>query len=446
MLKRNLTFLLMAGLALGMLASVTSSNLATAAQQSSIEVAVLWSGDELTAFQDVVAAFEKQNPNITVTVNSVGRDLPTVIVTRCQAGNPPDVAALPNPGQMRELVEKGCGSTVPGLAALDPAIVADNPKAFVDLGSVNGKIYGIFLSADVKGLIWYNTHELGPNFDLSSSWDSLLAFTAAAGVSGKTAWCVGLESGAASGWPGTDWIEDFMLRTAGPAVYDQWVNHDIPWTDARVKHAWELFGEIALNPKYVLGGPQGALATNFGDSPNGLFTSPPGCYFHHQATFIQSFIQQANPSLQPVKDFNFFGFPTIDPTVGNVLEGAGDLISMFKDSPAAEAFMKYLASGDAQTLWAQKLQKLPVNSKADLSVLNPLAARAAELLRTASAFRFDGSDLMPAAVGSGAFWKGVLDYVNGADLCTVLKTIEQAADQAYTSGAATNNVVEKGAC
>ena len=436
MRKRSVLWLLAMGFLVGILLGVPASH---AAQGGPIEIAVVWSGSELDAFNQVIARFE-QKTGIDVEVNSVGRDLPTVLSSRVQAGNPPDLSALPNPGQMAEFARQGV------LVALDPAIVAEHPKAFVDLGSVGGTLYGVFISADLKSLVWYNTKQLGPNADLPS-WDQLLAYTAQVADRGKTAWCIGLESGAASGWPGTDWIEDIMLRTAGPEAYDQWVNHDIPWTDARVKYAFELFGQIVRNPQYVLGGPQGALSIGFGDSPNGLFTDPPGCYLHRQATFIQSFILDANPGLQPGEDFNIFLFPPIDPQFGNPLLGAGDLISVFKDSDAARQLIAFLASAEAQEIWVGALKKLPINTQVDISVLeNPIAERAAELLFTAEAFRFDGSDLMPAAVGSGAFWTAVLDYVGGADVCDVLRNLEQAAEQAYTTGAATNGVVEAGAC
>ncbi len=436
--KRSGLLVLVAGLVLGGLVGLQGST-AAVAQGGPIEIAVVWSGAELEAFQKVIDNFV-QKTGIQVTVNSVGRDLPQVLVSRVAAGNPPDLSALPNPGQMREFAQQGA------LVPLSFDIVADHPKAFVDLGTVDGQLYGVFLSADLKSLIWYNPKVLGPGLNLSS-WDALVYFTQGAADAGISAWCIGLESGAASGWPGTDWIEDIMLRTAGPEVYDQWVNHDIPWTDARVKRAFELFGQIVRNPNYVLGGPQGALSTNFGESPNGLFTDPPGCLLHRQATFIQSFILEANPDLVPGEDFDIFLFPPIDLEQGNPLLGAGDLLSVFKDSPAARELIAYLASAEAQEIWVGQLKKLPINTRVDVTVLeNPIAERAARLLFTAEAFRFDGSDLMPAAVGSGEFWRAVLDYVGGADVCDVLRRLEQAADQAYTSGAATNDVVEPGAC
>jgi alpha-glucoside transport system substrate-binding protein len=243
---------------------------------------------------------------------------------------------------------------------------------------------------------------------------------------------MGLESGAASGWPGTDWIEDIILRTAGPEIYDKWVNHEIEWTNPLVYRAWEHFGKIARNQAYLFGGTTGALTMNFGDSPAGLFTEPSGCFLHRQATFIQSFIRRSNPELVPAEDYDIFVFPPIDAKHGNPLLGGGDLISAFKDTPEAKEFIEYLASAEAQEIWVGTLGKLGVNTKVDPAVYpDPITAKAAKILAEAESFRFDGSDLMPAAVGSGSFWRGILDYVSGMDLRTVLKRIEQSADEAY---------------
>jgi alpha-glucoside transport system substrate-binding protein len=394
------------------------------AQQRSVTIMVLWSGTELEAFEATLKPFEDRT-GIDVRVESVGRDLPTILVTRFEAGNPPDMAAMPNPGQMKEFVAEG------GLVPLDFLDLSDHPKAFVDLGSVGGRVYGIFISADLKSLVWYNAKIWGKDFSIST-WDNLMKFTEGLAAGGKTAWCIGLESGAASGWPGTDWIEDIMLRTAGPDLYDKWVNHEIPWTHPAVKRAFELFGQIARNNAYVFGGTTGVLSTNFGDSPAAMFTTPPGCFLHRQATFIQSFILGAYPNLKPVEDYSIFVFPPIDPARGNPLLGAGDLISAFRDTPEVRELLKYLASAEAQAIWVGKLGKLAINTKVNPAVYpDDITRKAAEILKSAEVFRFDGSDLMPAAVGSGAFWKGVLDYVSGVSLDVVLADIEAAAVAAY---------------
>ena len=395
--------------------------------QGSISIMVLWSGTELEAFQKVVDQFQSTT-GIKVQVESVGRDLPTILITRYEAGNPPDLAVMPNPGQMAEFVARGGLVPVEGFVDL-----SQFPKAFVDLAKVGEHVYGVFISADLKSLVWYNPDALyAEGLAPADSWDELMYITEALASRGKVPWAVGLESGAASGWPGTDWIEDIMLRTAGPDLYDAWVAHEIPWTHPAVRRAFELFGAIVKNDAYVYGGTTGALSINFGDSPAALWDEPPGAYLHRQATFIKSFIANAHPELDLDRDVSFFVFPPIDPKWGTPLLGAGDLISAFRDTPEVETFLKYLASSEAQAVWCGALGKLATNVNVDPSIYpDALTAQAAEILKGAQIFRFDGSDLMPAAVGAGAFWTGVLDYVSGVPLDTVLENIEAAAQEAY---------------
>jgi alpha-glucoside transport system substrate-binding protein len=395
-----------------------------------VTVAVIWSGAELEAFQKALVPFE-QNTGIKVVVESVGRDLPAILVTRLAAGNPPDVAAMPNPGQMKEFADQGALVALNGIVDL-----SESPKAFVDLASVGDQIYGLFISADVKSLVWYNPKAFAAKgYEVPTSWAELIDLCNRIVADGGTPWALGMESGAASGWVGTDWIEDIMLRTAGPDVYDKWVNHEIPWTDPWVKKAWEYFGQIVNTPGYVYGGATGALTINFGDSPNVLFTDPPEAYMHRQAGFIQSFINNANPDLVAGEDYDVFPFPPISPIFGNPLLGTGDLISAFNDRPEVRAFMNYLGtSADADALWWYIIGtgELPVCKTGDPSIYpDPISAKAAGMLANAEVFRFDGSDLMPAAVGAGTFWSGVLDYVSGMPLDTVLEYIEASAIDAY---------------
>ena len=402
-----------------------SAGVAVLAQQ--VTMAVLWTGSELEALEKTLIPFE-QETGIEVIVESVGRDLPAVLVTRLAAGNPPDVAGLPNPGQMKEFAEQGA------LVALDDlANLADQPAAFVALGTVDDHVYGLFIAADFKSLIWYNTKQFAARgYVVPTSWPALIALSNQIVADGGTPWAIGLESGAASGWAGTDWIEDIMLRTAGPALYDQWVNHEIPWTHPAVKKAFEYFGQIVNAPGYVYGGATGALTISFGDSPAALFTDPPGAYMHRQASFIQSFMLDANPDLVAVEDYNAFVFPPISPVVGNPLLGSGDLVGVFNDTPEAKALANYLASAEAQGIFCGELGKIGVNKKVDPSIYpDPITAWAASTIAEAETFRFDASDLMPAAVGAGTFWSGVLDYISGIPLMTVLEAIEASAVDAY---------------
>lgn len=395
-----------------------------------VSVLGVWGGNELDSFLAMVKPFEDATG---VKVQFEGtRDLGAVLTTRIQGGNPPDVAGLPGPGQMAEFAR--AGKLIPLDGVLELTTMRDQyAQSWIDLATVDGKVYGVFIKASLKGLVWYNPKAFSAaGYNVPATWDELLQLTQRIAASGKTPWCIGLESAAASGWPATDWIEDIMLRTAGPQVYDQWYRHEIAWTDPKVKHAWEVFGQIATNPKFVYGGAQGALSTNFGESPFPLFTDPPGCYLHHQATFIQDFIQKQYPNLKPVDDFNFFAFPPIDSSQPKSVEVAGDLFGMFKDTPQARALMKYLTTPEAQAIWVKRGGALSPNRKVSLDQYpDPLSRRAAEILTSADVARFDASDLMPEAVNS-AFWKGTLDYVqNPSRLDEILATLEQTSKEAY---------------
>ncbi|BAS26048.1 ABC transporter substrate-binding protein [Limnochorda pilosa] len=408
-----------------------------AAQGGTVTILGTWGGQELAAFEKVLEPFEAATG---INVEFTGtRDLPAVLTTRVQAGDPPDMAALPNPGQMQELAAGG--HLVDLGKVLDmKQLRNDYAPVWVEMGSYGGKLQAIFISADLKSLVWYDPKAFAAaGYSVPTTWDEMMALTDRIASQGETAWSIGLESGAASGWPGTDWIEDIMLRTAGPALYDQWVAHDIPWTHPAVKRAFEIFGQIARNPRYVYGGPTAVLSTNFGDAANPLFTKPPGAYLHRQASFITSFIREKNPGLVAGEDFTFFPLPAIDPKYGVPALGAADMIGVFKDTPQTRALVRYLATPGAQEIWVAQLGKLSAHKRVNPNAYpDELTRKMAEVLVNAQVFRFDGSDLMPPAVGSGAFWEGVLNYVGGEDLDTVLETIEAAADDAYTSGKATD--------
>ena len=388
-----------------------------------------WAGAELAAFDKMVKPFEDANDIDVVLAGS--RD-PAVLITRVEAGNPPDVATLPNPGAMVEFAKAGNLVDLSTFMDMD-TLKSDYSSTWIDLGSYKGKLQGVFLSADLKSLVWYNPKAFAAaGYTAPATWEEMIALSDKMVADGNTPWAIGLESGGASGWAGTDWIEDIMLRTVEPEVYDLWVSHGISWVDDRVQRAFELFGQIALNEKYVYGGPNAVLTINFGDSPDALFTTPPNAYMHKQATFIKSFILDHFPNLVPGEDFDFFPFPPIDPQYGTPALGAADMFAMFKDTPDARAFMKYVVSPEAQEIWVHELGKLSANKRVNPAVYpDDLTRKAAEILVNASTFRFDGSDLMPGAVGSGSFWTEILNYVSGVPLKRVLMTIETTALDAY---------------
>ena len=421
---KKITFTLLVVLLIGMLTS------SVFAASKTVSVLGVWTGNEAEAFNKMVAPFEAETG---IKVEFTGtRDLPAVLTTQVEAGTPPDVSALPNPGQMIEFAKENKLVDLSTFIDMD-VLRSDYSSTWIDLGTYQGKFCGVFISADLKSLVWYNPKAFAvAGYKVPTTWDEMIALSDKMVADGKTPWAIGLESGAASGWAGTDWIEDIMLRTVKPEVYDLWVKHGISWLDDSVQRAFDLFGQIALNKKYVYGGTNAALTINFGDSPDALFTTPPNAYLHRQATFIKSFILDHFPKLIPGEDFDFFPFPPIDPQYGTPALGAADMFAMFRDTPEARAFMEYIVSPAAQEIWVGELGKLSANKRVNSAVYpDDLTRKAAKILVNASTFRFDGSDLMPSAVGSGSFWTGILDYISGVPLKKVLMTIETSALDAY---------------
>ncbi len=390
-----------------------------------------WGGSEQDSFLAMVKPFEDATG---VKVDYTGtRDLNAVLTTRVQGGNPPDLAGLPGPGQMAEFAKAGKLIDLSSVLNMTDFNNQYN-KAWVDLGTVDGKLVGIFIKASVKGLIWYDPKVWkDKGYQVPKTWDELMTLSKQIADSGATPWCEALESGAASGWPGTDWLEDIVLRQSGQQAYQDWYAGTKTWTSPEISKAWETWGQIVGDPKMVYGGANSMLTTNFGNVGDQLFTNPPGCYMAHQASFITDFFVKNTPSVKPVEDFDFFPFPPFDASAPTSTEIAGDLFGMFNDTPQARALISYLTTPEAQAIWVKRGGAISPN----LNVPNdtypdPLSQKAAQLLTSSKVAVFDASDLMPEAMNN-AFWKGILDFVqNPSDAQSVLQNLDTVQKDAYT--------------
>ena len=346
----------------------------------------------------------------------------TLLPVQVESGDAPDIAMFPQPGLMAAFAQEG--QLIPITEFMDDATLqAAYPQTWLDLGTFDGTLYGIWYRASVKSLVWYSPAAFeAKNYEIPTTWEELQALSDRIAADGTPPWCIGLESGEATGWPGTDWVEDIMLRTAGPEVYDQWITHGIPFNDDQVKVAFETFGEVILEPSYVVGGSVGAISTPFGDSIQGLLGDDPGCYLHRQANFIASFLPE---DVTLGEDVDVFLLPGIDPEFGVPVLVAGDVFGMFNDTPEARALMEYLATPTPHEIWAGLGGFLSPHKQVSLDVYpDPVSKKEAEFLTQAETIRFDGSDMMPGAVGTGTFWSGVVDYVAGTPVDEVLESIE----------------------
>ncbi len=433
MRKKLYTSVLAAFLFFGVAQTPEEAALAAADGTSGGTVTVLatWGGGELDSFRAMVAPFEEAT-GITVEYEGT-RDLAAVLTTRVQGGNPPDVAGLPGPGQIAKFAQQGSFVDLGTVLDMD-SYESEYAPTWLELGTVDGKLVGVFIKAAVKGLIWYDPQTLEDN-GLSApftTWSDLMAASDSLASEGVTPWCVALESGAASGWPGTDWLEDIVLRQSGIDVYNRWWQGDLAWTSPEIKSAFETWGEIVATDGVVFGGPVNALTTNFGNVGDGLFTDPPECVFAHQASFIADFFVQNNPDLEPGTDFSFFGFPGFGEDAPSSTVTAGDLFGMFNDTPQARALIRYLVTPEAQAIWVGRGGAISPNQSVSLdSYPDSLSRRAAELLVGADVAAFDASDLMPEAVNN-AFWQAVLEYIQSPDnLDSILKNLDAVREDAY---------------
>jgi alpha-glucoside transport system substrate-binding protein len=382
-----------------------------------------WTGQDAALFENVLSYFEEATG---ATIQYSGSDsFESDFVIAAQAGSAPDMAVFPQPGLMADMARQG------NLVALPEGTgdwLRENYAAgesWVDLGSVDGEMYGFPYKIDVKSLVWYvpeNFEEAG--YEVPESLEALKELTDQIVADGGTPWCIGLGSGAATGWPATDWVEDMLLRTAAPEVYDQWVANEIGFDDPAVVNAIEEFGHFAKNEDYVQGGSAAVASTDFRDSPTGLFDFPPECYMHKQATFIPTFFPEGT---EVGLDVDFFYFPAYEgEDLGQPVLGAGTMFVRTADNDATTAFVEYLQTPIAHEIWMAQSGFLTPYTEANQEIFPSDTQRALnDILTNATTFRFDGSDLMPGEIGAGAFWTGMVDYVVGASAEEVAGGIQE---------------------
>ncbi|MDI9386045.1 MAG: ABC transporter substrate-binding protein [Spirochaetota bacterium] len=388
-----------------------------------IRVLGAFTGDEAARFEEIVRAFNaKTGYNV---VYEASREFEVQIQVLAEAGTPPDIAALPQPGLMKNFASRGY--IKPLSSNVVSKIDANYADVWKDLGSYNGQVYGLFHRVSAKSFVWYPKKAFeARGYTIPKTWAELIALQDKIAASGVSPWAIGFESGGATGWVGTDWVEDIMLRTAGPDVYDKWVNHEIPFNHPSVQEAFKYMGEIMLNPKNVYGGATNILTTPFGDSVLPLFDNPPKAFLHRQANFIiESLPESVRNNLE--QELGVFALPAIDPKWGTPVVGGGDQFVVFKDSPIAQEFLAYLTEWEACASWAKSGGALfPHKNQNFNDYGNSIERDLAKILVNAEVFRFDGSDLMPAEVGAGSFWTGIVDYISGKNLNQVLDSIEKS--------------------
>lgn len=349
-------------------------------------------------------------------------DFANVLPERVAAGNAPDLAMFPQPGLMAKFAE--AGELVPIANFLESGTLqAAYNDAWIDLGTFDNETYAIWFRASVKSLVWYSpTAFEAKAYEIPQTWPELIALSDRIVKDGETPWCLGLESGSATGWPATDWIEDIMLRTAGPEAYSQWIDHRLPFSSPQVVRAFDEFGKILRSPQYIDGGADNTVTTAFNEAPDGLFNNPPDCYLHKQASFITEFFQEGKI---PRSDYDVFPLPGIDDRFGTPILVAGDAFGMFNETPEARALMAYLVTPTPHEVWATRGGFISPHRQISSDVYpDAVSQKIALILANADVVQFDGSDMMPSKVGTGTFWSGMVDFAKGASTTEVTKEID----------------------
>ncbi len=397
-------------------------------EQQKVTVLGVWGGSELDVFNKIIKAFQDKT-GITVEFEST-RDINTVMVSRLQAGNPPDIAILP---QLSLLVDMAKQKKLQDLSTLLDMneLKKSYSQSWIDLGSVNGKFYGLFFKTAIKGLVYYDPEVFKKEgLSVPKTWDELMALSHKLVAEGKTPWAIGIESGSATGWPATDWIENIFVRLYGAQKYRDWYEGKLAWTSDEVKKAWQLFGDIATNNKMVYGGRNGVLSTSFQNAGDPVFSSPPKAYMLQQASFMAGMLKDHFPDLKPITQLNFFILPPINPQYSAV-EIGGDVLAAFKSTPEVKSFLTYLASADAQAYFAKTGATMPNKNVPQSAYETEIDKRFAKILTSANTIVFDASDMMPSEVNS-QFWSATVSYIQDpTKLDELLGKLENLRKTAY---------------
>jgi len=347
-----------------------------------------------------------------------------------EGGNAPDIGIVPQPGLLARLAAGGW--LIPASQAVEDNVDKWWSEDWKQYGTYDGTFYAAPLMASIKGYVWYSPSEFQEKgYEIPTTLDELTALSEQIASEGDhKPWCVGLESGEATGWPGTDWIEDFVLREAGADVYDQWVTHEIPFNDPAIAHAFDSVGEYLKNPDMVNGGI-GDVSTQISEAfqTAGLPILDGECSLHHQASFYETFW---NPNgdegnvVAPDGDVFAFLLPPVSADDPQAVTGGGEFPVAFRDAKEVETVRAYLSSDT----WANNRVKLGgvISANKGLDPDNAsseLLKQSIEILQDPdTTFRFDGSDLMPGAVGADSFWKGIVAWVGGQSTQQTVDAIE----------------------
>ncbi len=390
---------------------------------------LVWSSMDPPVTEGLQAALDQkaEGGDVTVQVQQV-EDINSLIMQRIQAGDTPDIALIPQPGVVRDVVARA-ETTVPLSDVLEVSSLEETMTAgTIESGSVDGEPYGLLVNMNVKSLVFYNKKAWDKaGYEAPVTLDELNQLTEQIKSDGGTPWCMGIEDGAATGWAATDWFEDLVMRYAGADGYNDWVSHELPFDSEPVREAAAEFEELMFTEGNVLGGRDAITSTNFGTAGNPMFSAEPECWMYKQGSFITGFFPD-DVTADLDANVGVFGFPPAEAGGENPVLGGGDLAVMFDDSEATQAVMAMMGEEDFGTEAAPNSSFISPHKTFDTSLYpNELTRQYADVAYSATAFLFDGSDQMPGEVGAGSFWEEMTSWIGGSqDLDTTLKNIDDS--------------------
>jgi alpha-glucoside transport system substrate-binding protein len=398
-------------------------DVAGAQQIGEVDVLGIWGAEELTNFEAMVQPWVDDTGG---DMNFTGtRNITADLTLRVEGGNPPDVAIPAEVGLFQQFAREGLLTPLSACEGLEDYVRDNYPESFIELGTVDGELYGFFMKADTKGTVWYNPAFFEENnlepLDEGASFDDLVSLSEQiASDTDVPPWSIGMEQAEASGFPGSDWIQQIILNEVGEDVYDGLIDGSIEWTDERVRGAWEQFGEIALAEGFtVQGGGSGINATAAMASSYPPFESPPTAAMVYLGGFAAGFITDQFPDAQPGETFDFFPFP------GGKVTGGANIVYAFNSEPTTCSYLTHLASAEAQQIWVDAGGFTSVNSEVSMDAYpDDVARKQAEQLLEAETFRFDLDDAIGGDVQTAIF-QGVTQYLSNPDqLEQILESIQ----------------------
>jgi alpha-glucoside transport system substrate-binding protein len=396
-----------------------------------------WVGGEGDNFAAALAPFEEAT-GIDVTVAEVpSGQHETLVNVSLNGGAAADLIMLAQPAAIKQYGDAGL--LVDIATIMDTEKLAAEHAATLPLYASGDSIWAMPYKVDVKSVVWYPIKAFADRgYAVPTTWDELTALSDKIIADGEgSPWCIGIDAGSATGWIITDWIEDIMLRTAGVDAYNKWITHELPFMSPEVKNALDVAGKVFFTPDYVLGGSTAILATSQVDAMDPMFNDDmanPGCWMQKQATWYgPDFFPDAKAGDGTSKyvigeDVGLFYLPPIDPTMGTPALGAGDALMVTADRPEVRAVAQYLATPAGIETWVKAGSALSANqmTPAEWYAGNYKLEVASGIVANATSFGFDASDLMPAAVGAGSFWTGMVDWIgaDGSNTDAVLEAID----------------------